>query len=162
MAKAITQIVKEVPKPEVLQAQAEQEILQSLAKHKDSVLQLLELVHDLKEAGLLEMAHAFVSNRHQIGVIGINQLNKSGAQNMIKNGMGTLQFLARLQPDQLNLLFGALSSGIGYAAEKTETNERQGLWGLLKTMRRADIQRALHFMINLLRGMGGFLQRQAR
>src|SRR5258708_5470293 len=91
LAKAITRIDSGIPTAEEQRERAKEELLEAAANHKESILLLLDIVNDLKQAGLLEMAHAFISNSHQIGVIGMNQLNKSGAQNMIKNSIGAAQ-----------------------------------------------------------------------
>lgn len=159
MAKATTQIVKETSRAEADQAKAQQEIMQALTEQKEAVLQLLQLVRDLKESGMLEMAHAFMSNRHQIGVIGINQLNKSGAQNLIKNGMGAVQFLGQLEPERLEFMLGALASGVEHAAQKRNRRERIGLWRMLGAFKETEIRQSLGFMLNLLRGMGRFIQK---
>lgn len=163
MAKSITQITKRAAAIEEEQGRAKEEILEAAAKHKESILLLLELVNDLKEAGVLEIAHAFVSNRHQIGVIGINQLNKSGAQNLIKNSMAAVQFLGNMEPGKLELLLGALASGAEAAAPKPDEakSKRTGLWGMLNALKEAEIQISFGFLLNFLRGMGRFLQRKA-
>lgn len=159
MAKAITQIIRRAPTADEEQAQAKDEILEAAAKHKESILLLLELVNDLKQAGVLEMAHAFVTNLHKIGVIGVNQMNKSGAQNLIKNGMGAAQFLGKLEPDKLEMLLGALAAGADRAAGKPGEVRRVGMVGMLREMNSPDIQASFGFLLNFLRGVGRFMQR---
>jgi uncharacterized protein YjgD (DUF1641 family) len=161
LARAITHISRRVPAAEEELERAKEEILEAAAKNKESILLLLDVVNDLKQAGVLEMAHAFISNRDQIGVIGINQLNKSGAQNLIKNSMGAAQFLAKLEPGKLELLLGALASGTDNAVRKSEKTEKVGVFGMMKAMGSSDIQAAFGFLLNFLRGVGKHMQRNS-
>jgi uncharacterized protein YjgD (DUF1641 family) len=159
LAKAITHIDSGVPTAEEQRERAKEELLEAAAKNKESILLLLDIVNDLKQAGLLEMAHAFISNSHQIGVIGMNQLNKSGAQNMIKNSIGAAQFLAKLEPGKLELLLGALASGADNALRKSGKTEKVGVFGMLKELGNPDIRASFGFLLNFLRGVGKHLQR---
>jgi uncharacterized protein YjgD (DUF1641 family) len=159
LAKAITHISRRVPAAEEELERAKEEILVAAAKNKESILLLLDVVNDLKQSGVLEMAHAFISNRDQIGVIGMNQLNKSGAQNLIKNSIGATQFLAKLEPGQLELLLGALASGADNALRKSGKTEKVGVFGMLKAMGSSDIQAAFGFLLNFLCGVGKHMQR---
>jgi uncharacterized protein YjgD (DUF1641 family) len=154
LAKAIIHIARHVPTAEEQLERAKEEILEAAAKNKDSILLLLDVVNDLKQAGVLEIAQAFISNSHQIGAIGMNQLNKSGAQNMIKNSIGAAQFLAKLEPGKLELLLGALASGADNALRKSGKIEKVGVFGMLKAMGSSDIQAAFGFLLNFLRGVG--------
>lgn len=159
MAKSITRIISSAPSAEKEKELAEDEILEAAAKHKEAVLQLLELAGALKEAGLLEMANAFINNRHQIGVIGINQLNKSGAQNLIKNGMSAVQFLGSMEPGKLEALLGALCAGAEQAVRRPAADRKAGLWEMLKACGNPDIRASFGFFLSFLRGMGMYFRR---
>jgi uncharacterized protein YjgD (DUF1641 family) len=84
----------------------------------------------------------------------MKQLNKSGAQNMIKNSISAAQFLAKLEPGKLELLLGALASGADNALQKSGKIEKVGVFGMLKAMGSSDIQAAFGFLLNFLRGVG--------
>jgi uncharacterized protein YjgD (DUF1641 family) len=154
LAKAIIHIARHLPTAEEQLERAKEEILEAAAKNKDSILLLLDVVNGLKQAGVLEIAQAFITNSHQIGAIGMNQLNKSGAQNMIKNSISAAQFLAKLEPGKLELLLGALASGADNALRKSGKIEKVGVFGMLKAMGSSDIQAAFGFLLNFLRGVG--------
>jgi len=157
MAKATTHIEKHVPTQAEADAQAAREIMDALVKNKDSLLMLMDVVNELHQSGLLEMADAFLKNRHQIGVIGLNQLNKSGAQRIIKNGMGAVQFLSKLDPEKMETMLGAVASGIDQATKTPESPSKMGVWGMAKTMRDPEVQTSLGVLMNFLRGMGNSL-----
>lgn len=154
MAKAITHIEKRVPNAAEEQAEAIQDILNAAAQNKEALLILMDIVSQLHNAGLLEMAQGFLTNRHKVGVIGLQQLNKSGAQRIIKNGMGAVQFLTKLDPAKLDMLLGAMASGVDEASEAQAEHRQLGLAGLYKTMRDPEVQTSLGVMMNFLRGMG--------
>lgn len=159
MAKATTHIEKKVPTPAEENAEAVREIMDALVKNKDSLLLLMDVVNELHETGILEAADAFLKNRHKIGVIGLNQLNKSGAQRIIKNGMGSLQFLTKLDPAKLETMLSAVASGVDQATEPPSDNKKMGVWGMVKTMRDPEVQTSLSVLMNFLRGMGNGLQK---
>ncbi|TCP59305.1 uncharacterized protein YjgD (DUF1641 family) [Tumebacillus sp. BK434] len=156
MAKATTVIEKRVPTQAEQEAEAMQEVMSAVAKNKDALLTFLDVLGELQESGALDMAHGALKSRHQIGVIGIGQLNKSGAQNIIKNGMSTVQFLAQLDPNKLQTMLGAVASGVDSAvtAEEQRPQKKPGLYDLFKRMRDPQVTSALGMMLNFLRGMG--------
>jgi uncharacterized protein YjgD (DUF1641 family) len=158
MAKPIRDIEKQVPNAAVEEAQAMQEVLRAAVKHKDALLELFELVNELHEAGLLEAANALLQNRHKVGVIGITQLNKSGAQRMIKNGMSAVQVLGKLDPQKVEQLLGGVASGVDHAVAAKQERPA-GLWGMVKQMRDPQVQSSLGVMLNFLRGMGNGMQK---
>lgn len=159
MAKATTHIETQQPDTVAAEQQAVQELLAAMAKNKDSLLLLMDVVKQLHEAGLLEMADAFLKNRHQIGVIGLHQLNKSGAQRIIKNSMGALGFLSKLDPDKLGTMLGAVASGVDRATEAQQEHKQMGVWGMVKTMRDPEVQTSVGVLMNFLRGMGNGLDK---
>lgn len=156
MAKATTTIEKRVPTQAEQEAEALQEVMSAVVKNKDALLTFLDVLGELQESGALDMAHGALKSRRQIGVIGINQLNKSGAQNMIKNGMNTMQFLAQLDPNKLQTMLGAVASGVDHAVQPDaeRPQKKTGLFDLFKQMRDPQVTSSIGMMLNFLRGMG--------
>ncbi|ASS75255.1 hypothetical protein CIG75_09840 [Tumebacillus algifaecis] len=156
MAKATTQIEKRVPSQAEQEADALKEVLGAVVQHKDALLTFLDVLGELHDAGTLEMAQGALKSRHKIGVIGMNQLNKSGAQNMIKNGMSTLQFLGQLDPNKLQTLLASLAAGVEHAVptEPEPKNKKTGVFDLIKGVRDPEVSSSLSMLLNFLRGMG--------
>lgn len=152
MAKALRHIERRVPDKAEAQAQALMQVMAAAAEQKDALLQVIGIVGELKKAGLLDLVEGMLKNRHEIGVIGINQMNKSGAQNVIKNAMSLVQFMGQLEPGRLNRVLGAVSNGLENAeAQPARTG---GVWGMVRTIREPDMDTSLGWMMNFLRGMG--------
>jgi uncharacterized protein YjgD (DUF1641 family) len=160
MAKAIEQIEKQVPNQAQEAADSVKQILDSVVQNKESILIFLDMLNEMHEAGFLEAAQSMLKSRHKIGVIGINQLNKSGAQRIIKNGMGAVQFLTKVDPAKLDMMLGAVASGLDQAGQTPDDGRPMGMWGMVKTMRDPEVQSSLGVMMNFLRGMGDGLQHQ--
>src|SRR4051794_39186446 len=104
MAKAITQIRKEIPNPEIEQSQAVSEIIQELTANKEAILEAISIIKGLHETKVLEAVHSMIEQRTEIGTIAIQQINQPSMHNVIKNGMSAFSFLGSLQPGQLTTI----------------------------------------------------------
>ncbi|GGG04035.1 DUF1641 domain-containing protein [Paenibacillus abyssi] len=153
MAKAITSIEKNRPTQAEADAEAVEQILQSAAKEREPLLKLIDILGDLNRLGILDAVQGILKNSEQIALIGINQMNKPGAHQMIKNGMGAVQFLSQIDPSKLQTLLQGVSAGIDHAVA-AEPDRRQGLWGMLGSLRNPDVSAALSVMMKFLQGMG--------
>lgn len=151
MAKAITQIEKRVPTRAEQDAQALGEIMSAVAQHKDALLVFMDVLGEMHQSGLLAVAQGLLKNRQQVGVIGVNQLNKSGAQRIIKNGVTAMQFMAQLDPDKLKQVLGAFARGL---QEARPSEKPVGLWGMVNSFREPEVNASVSMMVNFLRGVG--------
>lgn len=158
MAKPITHIDRPAPDPAAQEAQALVELMGAVAQHKDALIAFVDIVGELQAAGLLDLARGLLKNRKQVGVLGINQMNKSGAQRILKNGISLLQFAAELDPVRMKQLLGAVAHGV----ERAEPSEKKvGMWGLVQTLGDPDVSTSISVVMNFLRGMGeGLPQKQ--
>lgn len=154
MARPISEIEYTAHAPEVLEAQALGEILSAVAQHKKPIIQFMDILHELHKAGVLDMLEAFLKNRHQIGVVGISQLNDSGMQNIIKNVIQATQFLGKVQPASLDKILKGVLSGMERAGNQANNNKQVGLFGMVRAMGDDEVKSALGFMLGFLKGMG--------
>ena len=151
MAKATSRIEQRQLSQAEQDAQALGEILQSVAQQKDSVIAFLDIVNEMHQAGILDVVRGVMKNRQQIGILGVHQLNKSGAQRMIKNGVTAMQFLAQLDPAQLKQVLGAVAGGLEHARP---SDRPVGMWGIVNTLREPEVNASVSMVMNFLRGMG--------
>lgn len=159
MAREITRIEKRQVTQAEKDAQALGELLGAVAKHKDALIKFADIVGEMNEAGLLDVAQGVLKNRQQIGVLGITQMNKSGAQRFIKNSMSAVQFLGQLEPEHLKEVLGAVAHGLEQARPE---NRNLGMWGMVSRLRDPDVNSSISVMMNFLRGMGEALPHQQR
>lgn len=151
MAKPTTRIEQTVPSAAQVEAEALTEVLSAVAQQKDALLTYIQIIGQLHQAGILTAIQAMLAARHDIGVIGINQMNKSGAQRLIKNGMSTMQFLGSIDPEKLTTVLGAVSHGMEQAKP---SGKQTGLWSMMGTLRDPHVGASLNVMMSFLRGMG--------
>ncbi len=124
MAKAITNIEKHIPDQAEKEAQAVRHIVQAAAGSPEPLVKLLDILQELDRLGVLDAIQGILKNSEQIASIGIHQLNKPGAHRIIKNAIGAVQFLSRLDPDKLQTIFHGLSAGVEYAADDSPTKKQ--------------------------------------
>lgn len=136
------------------EAQAIEQILKAAVEHREALLAFLDILGELQKIGILEALQGMLENSKQIALIGINQLNKPGAHNMIKNGMGAVQFMSSIEPSKLNQLLNGVLTGIEHAVDQEGNLKQQGLWGMVRTMRNPEVMSSLNMMTRFLRGMG--------
>ncbi|KIL37573.1 hypothetical protein SD71_02890 [Cohnella kolymensis] len=156
MARPISEIEFTAHDPAVLEAQALGEILSAVAQHKKPLIQFMDIVHELHKFGILDALEALLKNRHQVGVIGIAQLNDSGMQHILKNVILATQFLGKVEPTSLdNMLKGVLSGMERAGGQVADSNNKPvGMFGMIRAMGDEDVRSALGFMLNFLTGMG--------
>ncbi|MBA4494777.1 DUF1641 domain-containing protein [Paenactinomyces guangxiensis] len=154
MAKAITRIEKHVPTPEQEQAQAVKQILEATANSRDALVVFLDILKELHRAGLLDIVQGMLKTRHKWGVTAMQTLNQPGMHRFIKNGISSLYFLGKLNPDQLQKIFDGAARGLERSAESMKEDKQTGLGGLVKTLRDPDVNASLTTMMAFLQGMG--------
>ena len=158
MATRTTRIEKAVPNPQQEQAQALAEIMAAVADNRVAIIQFLDILKEMHSAGFLDILQAVMQNRHDIGVIGVTQLNKPGAQHILKNGMTALQMLSSIDPNQLQAVMNGVTSGLDRAGQGMgEPSKPLGMFDMIKTMRDPEVGASLQFMMNFLRGMSSGL-----
>ncbi|MBP1153784.1 MULTISPECIES: DUF1641 domain-containing protein [unclassified Paenibacillus] len=153
MAKAITNIEKNIPNQVEEDSQAIQQLLQAAANHSVPLIKFLDILHELNRQGVLDALQGMLKNSEQIALIGIHQLNKPGAHRIIKNGMGAVQMLSQIDPAKLQTILQGVASGVEHAAQD-EPAKKQGLWDILRTLRGREASASLSMMTKFLQGMG--------
>ncbi|HLO03650.1 MAG TPA: DUF1641 domain-containing protein [Symbiobacteriaceae bacterium] len=151
MATATTRIERRETTPAEQQAEALVELLGAVAQQKEALLTLFDIIGELHNAGLLQIVQGLLKGRQEIGVIGISQLNKSGAQNLIKNAMTAVQFMGSIDPAHLKEVLTAVGHGL---EQMKPAEERVNLWSMVNNVRDPDVMTSLGVMMNFLRGMG--------
>jgi uncharacterized protein YjgD (DUF1641 family) len=151
MAKPTTRIEQTIPTAAQVEAQALGEVVAAVAQQKDALLAFVQIIGHLHQAGVLSTVQAMLAARHDIGVIGINQMNKSGAQRLIKNSISTMEFMGSIDPAKLKTVLDATLHGLDQAKS---SGKQTGLWSMMGTLRDPHVGASLNVMMSFLRGMG--------
>ncbi|RSL34737.1 DUF1641 domain-containing protein [Salibacterium salarium] len=154
MAKPITQIdVQEKTEKEQKQ-QIHEDILNQIADNHDSIQTTLEIVEELQQAGILDMIKGLLRMRGQIGSISIDKINQPSMHHLIKNSFHMVEFVGKVEPDELEKMMNGMMKGMERLSKETEKTGDTGMWGLIKTMRDPHVLTALSYMTAFLNGFG--------
>ncbi|PTX61841.1 uncharacterized protein YjgD (DUF1641 family) [Melghirimyces profundicolus] len=154
MAKAITHIEKHRHDASQERAQTLDQLLNVVTEHKEALLAALDILSELHRAGVLDILRGLLENRHEVGAIAINQFNRPDTHRMIKNAIGGVEFLSRLDPEEIQTVLKATGNGIRRANQAVQENERTGFWDLVKTIRDPDVRSSFSMLTGFVQGMG--------
>lgn len=159
MAKQLSNIEKRVMTQAEKDAQSLGQIMGAVSQQKEALMVFLDVLGELHQAGVLELLRGMLKSRTKIGVIALSQLNKSGAQHVIRNGFSAVQFLATLEPGRLRQMLDAVAHGL----ENAKPAERRlGVTGLVRAVRDPEVNASISTMLNFLHGMGEGLDHGAK
>ncbi|MCM3570339.1 DUF1641 domain-containing protein [Neobacillus mesonae] len=154
MAKPI-QIIKKVElTEEQKKTQSLESLLSEVAENKDSLLDTLELLQELHNSGILEALNSLVKAKEEVAKIAVGQMTREPVTNLINNAMAAGGALTTLDPEMTSKLMGSLAKGFEKAEEGLRSNSKVGILDLLKVLNDPDINRAIGFGLNLLKGVG--------
>jgi uncharacterized protein YjgD (DUF1641 family) len=154
MAKAIRRIDKAVPNPAEEQEQGMQEVMQALADSKDAVKLFLSILKEAHNAGLLELLSGLLKARHEVGYLAMKQLNQPNMHHTMKNAMGAMNLLGKIDPNQLETLLNGVARGLQRSSQPADEGQSVGIWGLAKTLRDPEINAAMHIALEFAKGFG--------
>jgi uncharacterized protein YjgD (DUF1641 family) len=155
VAKPITTIQTQTVTEEEKREKTIKELKASLTEKEKAVHELLSIIEELHESGLLEAANAFLKAREEIAKIVIGQANRKPVTTMINHVIGIAQLTANLDPQFTSTLLESAASSVAEAYKQTkENNKKLGIFDLLKTLNDPDINRAIRFILSSLKEFG--------
>ncbi|MEJ9212017.1 DUF1641 domain-containing protein [Bacillus smithii] len=154
MAEPITFIrKKEMTKEEQIQQKLD-ELKSLLADHDDDLTNLLKIIGELNQAGLLEAANAMLQAREKIAKIALGQVSREPVTNLINNLMGVAGAVSNIDPDFTEKLMNSITNGIKEGNHHLQNGDKVKFRDLLKVLNDPDINRAIGFGLHFLKGMG--------
>jgi uncharacterized protein YjgD (DUF1641 family) len=154
MAKPI-QLIKKV---ELTEDQKKEQTLESLlsevAQNKDSLSDTLLLLQELHNSGILEAANSLVKAKEEVAKIAVGQMTRKPVTNIINNLMVAGGSLTAMDPEMTKKLMGSVAKGLEKAEQGLQSNSKVGILDLIKVLNDPDINRAIGFGLNLLKGIG--------
>jgi uncharacterized protein YjgD (DUF1641 family) len=154
MAAPITMIKKHEPTKEELQHQKLEDLKTLLSENDEALNQILAIVGELNEMGVLEAANSMLQAKDEIAKVALDQVAREPVTNMINNLMGVAGALTSLDPETTTKLANSLTSGLDEGNKHLESNKKVGVLDLMKVLNDPDINRAVGFGIHFLKGMG--------
>ena len=160
MAAPITKIQKYEPTQEELQQQKLQDLQTLLANNDEALNQILKIVGELNDMGVLEAANSMLQAKEQIAKVALGQVTREPVTNMINNLMGAAGALTNLDPETTTKLVNSLTSGLDAGNKHLENGKKVGVLDLMKVLNDPDINRAIGFGIHFLKGLGKGLKEE--
>lgn len=154
MAKPIQTIKKIELTEEQKKAQSLEDLLSELAQNKDSLLETLYLLQELHDSGILEALGSLVKAKESVAKIAVGQLTRPPVTNMINNAMAAASAFTAIDPKTTQKLMKGVSKGLQKAEQGLQSDEKVGILDLVKVLKDPDINRAIGFGLNLLKGVG--------
>lgn len=154
MAKPISQINEPILNEKEIQSQVLEKILQDVTQNANGIQDTLKLLHELHESGILEAVTSLVEAKEKIVKIAVGQMLRPPVTNAINNGMAAAGILTELNPEMTKKMMEGLTKGFQKAEEGLQQNQKVGLFDLIKLINDPDVNRAMGFGINFLKGLG--------
>ncbi len=154
----MAQPIKQIKKIELTEEQQRELSIECLiteaAQNKDSLLEMLQLLQELHSSGILEAVNSLVKVKEQVAKIAVDQMTRQPVTNLINNAMAAGGALTSLDPEMTKKLMGSLAKGFEKAEQGLQVHSKVGILDLLKVLQDPDINRAIGFGLNLLKGIG--------
>lgn len=159
MANPISTVQKQELTPEQQKEQTLNQLLATLTDNAEGLQQTVKLLQQLNESGILPALQALLQAKEQVASIAMEQLLRPPVTNMINNAMAAAGALSSIEPETTRKLMDSVSQGLQKAEEGLVNNDSTSLWDLMKVIKDPDLNRALTFGLNLLKGLGQGLQK---
>lgn len=125
-------------------------------EHAEAVLAAFELLQEMHDQGLLEMARGVVSARDEILGTLAADASTPEALRAIRNLLFWRRILGSIEPDCFQAIFQAIPEGIAQATAPRQ--KPVTLFGLLRRLTDKDSMRAMAAAVDFLQSFGRRLQ----
>ncbi|WP_409298548.1 DUF1641 domain-containing protein [Peribacillus sp. SCS-26] len=154
MAKAI----KSIHRIEISEEQKRQndleEVQNALIDSKDSILEVLQTLNHMNDRGVLSLVSALFGQGDKVMDILVKKADTPETANTIKNLLLMVGVLGTLNVSQLEPLLLKVNSGIARVADAKDTEEKTGIFDIMRALKDPEINRSVTLLLTFLRGMG--------
>ncbi|WP_307892049.1 DUF1641 domain-containing protein [Bacillus swezeyi] len=158
MATPITAIQKENNSDEETKLEKLEELKALLAENEDAVSKTMKLLGELNGLGVLDAADSMVQAKEDIAKIALDQLSREPAKNLINTAIAAGGALTKADPEVMGKLLEGIIAGTKQGQDFLKDDKKVGILDLLKAMNDPDINRAVGFGLQFLKGMGKALK----
>ncbi|ARD49387.1 DUF1641 domain-containing protein [Sporosarcina sp. P33] len=158
MAAPITSIKRKERSEMEVQQEKLAELQKQIAEQEESLQKVMELTGELHKIGALDALQAMLQSKEKITGIALGQVSREPVTNMLNNLMAGAGVLTALDPATVKQLSQSVQKGLSEAEQGNAEGQKISLLQLMKSMNDPDINRALTFGLNFLKGMGKGLE----
>lgn len=160
MATPITTIKKETKTAEQIKLEKIEELKELLAENEDAVSKTMTLMNELNDLGIFDAATSMLRAKEDIAKIALGQVSREPVTNLINTMMAAGGALTKADPEFTAKLLESVMAGTEQAQSFLKEDKKAGILDLLKAMNDPDINRAVGFGLQFLKGMGKELREQ--
>src|SRR3954453_22486560 len=150
--------IRTIKRIELTEEQKKEQTLDSLltevVQTKDSLVETLDLLQELHNSGILDAINSLVKTKEEVAKIAVGQMTREPVTNMIKNAMAAGGVLTQMDPEMTKKLMGSVAKGVERAEQGLQSNSTTGMLDIMKALKDPDMNRAITFGMNLLKGIG--------
>lgn len=154
MAAPIKTIKWAEPTEEQKKEQSLESLLTEVAQNKESLLETLDLLQELSNSGILDGINSLVKAKEKVSKIAVGQMTREPVTNILNNAMAAGGALSLMDPEMTKKLMGSVAKGLEKAGEGLQSDSTTGILDLMKALKDPDLNRAITFGLNLLKGIG--------
>ena len=154
MAKPIHIIKRTELTEEQKKEQSLESLLTEVVQNKDSLVETLDLLQELHNSGILDSINSLVKTKEKVAKIAVGQMTREPFTNMVNNAMAAGTVLTQLDPETTKKLMGSVAKGLEKAEQGLQSNSQTGIIDIMKALKDPDLNRAITFGLNLLKGIG--------
>jgi uncharacterized protein YjgD (DUF1641 family) len=159
MAQPITTVKKNIKTEEQIRHDKLAELQAALAEKDEALSKTLDIIGELHNMGALDAANAMLEAKEKIAAIALGQATREPVTNMINNLMGAAGVLTKMDPEMTTKLLDSVIAGVKQGENFVESEKKIGVFDLMKVLNDPDINRAIGFGLNFLKGMGQELKK---
>ncbi|WP_153731379.1 DUF1641 domain-containing protein [Sporosarcina obsidiansis] len=160
MATPITSIKRTERTEMEIQQEKLSELQKLLAEQENSIQKIMEITGELHDIGALDALQAMLQAKEKITGIAVGQVSREPVTNLLNNLMAAAGTLTALNPTTIQKLSDSVQRGLHEAELSNGHDQKIGPLQLMKALNDPDINRAVSFGMNFLKGMGKGLNEQ--
>ncbi|AXH98796.1 DUF1641 domain-containing protein [Sporosarcina sp. PTS2304] len=154
MATPITSIKKTERTEMEVQQEKLADLQKQLAEQEESLQKLIEITSELHTIGALDALQAMLQSKEKIAGIAVGQVSREPVTNILNNLLAAAGTLTAVNPATVQQLSHSVQQGLHEAEQGVEEGQKTGVLQLMKAINDPDINRAVTFGMNFLKGMG--------
>lgn len=153
MAERISSKIRRLEKSEEqIKLESLNEVTETIAANKDSILKVIKLIKVLDDAKILDALNGAVRGRQVIINKFAVELNKDIYTGLLTNMASMVFLLGELNVSDLSDFLNKVNKGL-HVANQASPNAKTSVRSLLGVLKDDDMNRSLTYMLNMLKGM---------
>ncbi|KAA0965634.1 DUF1641 domain-containing protein [Sporosarcina sp. ANT_H38] len=154
MAVPITSIKKTELTPEELKQKKLGELQSLIAEQDQALNKIFEITGELDGAGVFDALKAMVKAKDDIAQIAVDQASREPMVNIINHVLNASGVIASIDPDVTARLGASVKRGLNEAELYGGNGQKVSIFQLMTALNDTDINRAVKFGLDFLKGMG--------